>query len=74
MGNLIIPIGVCVDDRYDIVYVVELGNKCVSVFRKDGQFVTSFGKGGLVNPFGVTIDSDGFVYVCNSNGSGVSVF
>ena len=74
LENLNNPRGVCVDDHHDIVYVVEWGNKCVSVFRKDGQFVTSFGKGDLVYPYGVVIDSDGFVYVCNDGDSGISVF
>ena len=43
---------------------------CVSVFSRDGQFVTSFGNGGkkegeFVLPHGICVDCDGFVYVCD---------
>ena len=36
------PHGICVDDQF--VYVGEVGNKCVSVFKTSGEFVTSFGQ------------------------------
>ena len=39
-------------------------NNCMSVFTRHGHFVTSFGEGHITNPFGVSVDSDGFVYVC----------
>ncbi|XP_064397544.1 E3 ubiquitin-protein ligase TRIM71-like [Halichondria panicea] len=64
-GDLSGPRGVCVTG---FVYVAENTNKRVSVFTKDGQFVTSFGNGHIISPFGVAVDSDGFVYVC-SHGS-----
>ena len=41
-GQLNRPTGVCVVDQF--VYVVECWGNCVSVFSRDGQFVTSFGK------------------------------
>ena len=59
-GGVDHPQGVCVDGGY--VYVVEY-NKCVSVFTKNGQFVKSFGIGHVTDPYGVSVDSDGFVYV-----------
>ena len=42
-------------------------NKRVSVFTKHGHFVTSFGEGHITDPVGVlvSVDSDGFVYVCS---------
>ena len=52
----------------DYVYVSEYGeydSSCVSVFTKDGQFVTSF---HVSCAYGVSVDSDGFVYVCGSEG------
>ena len=61
-GKLNGPTGVCVDASY--VYVADNGNNLVSVFTKDGQFITSFGEGHITEPFGVFVDSDGFVYVC----------
>ncbi len=37
----------------------------MSVFTKDGQFVTSFGNGHISNPIGIAVDSDGVQYVCS---------
>ncbi len=65
--------GICVDGGTGFVYVSDCGNGCVCVFTRDGQFVTSFGKGGYVNGLhGITVDSDGFVYVCHD--TAVTVF
>ena len=61
-GELNSPRGVCVDASY--VYVAESNNKRVSVFTKGGQFITSCGEGHITEPYGVFVDSDGFVYVC----------
>ena len=76
-GQLNGPSGVCVVDQF--VYVVEFGGHCVSVFSRDGQFVTSFGKGGNKEgefdwPFGICVDCDGFVYVCEYRNNRVHVF
>ena len=76
-GQLNSPSGVCVVDQF--VYVVEWGGDCVFVFSRDGQFVTSFGKGenkeGEFNcPFGICVDCDGFVYVCDYVNNRVQVF
>ena len=64
-GELDGPRGVCVDASY--VYVADYYNNRVSVFTKDGQFIRSCGEGHLTYPYGVFVDSDGFVYVCCSN-------
>ena len=63
LGELSRPTGMCVDDKY--VYVVE--HKCdhVTVFSQDGQFVTTFGIGKLVETYGIAMDSDGFIYICD---------
>ena len=79
-GQLSGPSGVCVVDQF--VYVVEWGGhggRCVSVFSRDGQFVTSFGKGGNKEgefywPDGICVDCDGFVYVCDYGDNRVQVF
>ena len=73
-GQLNGPSGVCVVDQF--VYVVEY---CVSVFSRDGQFGTSFGKGGNKQgefdlPYGICVDCDGFVYVCDYGNNRVQVF
>ena len=63
-GVLKYPNGVCVYSGY--VYVAESFRECVSVFTIDGQFVKSFGSGFITRPRGVSVDRDGFVYVCSS--------
>ena len=63
-GELNGPRGVCVDASY--VYVADYSNHGVSMFTKDGQFITSCGEGHITDPYGVFVDSDGFVYVCCS--------
>ena len=52
-----------VKTRDQFVYVCEYGNKCLSVFKTSGEFVTSFGKFGF--PAGIVIDDDGFVCVAD---------
>ena len=47
-------------------------------FSRDDQFVTSFGKRGnegeFVLPYGICVDCDGFVYVCDCMNKRVQVF
>ena len=76
-GQLNSPSGVCVVDQF--VNVVEYWGRCVSVFSRDGQFVASFGKRGNKEgefnwPYGICIDCDGFVYVCDYRNNRVQVF
>ena len=76
-GELSGPAGLCV--RGDYVYVAEYWNHCVSVFRTSGEFVHSFGKygygrGELRSPYGIAIDQDGFVFVCDSENNYIQVF
>ena len=54
------PRGICVSSDL-FVYVCEKENKCVSVFKTSGEFVTSFGQ--FSSPAGIVIDDDSFVYV-----------
>ena len=65
LGELASIRGVCVDAG--CVYVVEFNKKRVSVFAKDGRFITLFGDSRCSDPVGVSVDSDGFVYVCCRN-------
>ena len=51
----------------------------ISVFTTQGQYVTSFGqkgegKGDFNSPWGVCVDRDGFVYVCDDFNDRVQVF
>ena len=63
------PRGVCVDDQF--VYVCDSGNKCVSVFKTSGEFVTSFGQ--ISCPAGIALD-DGFVHVSDNDYGKVYIF
>ena len=71
------PFGVCVVGQY--VYVASCGGHCVSVFTTEGEYVTLFGKrgsgeGDFTYPWGVCVDKDGYVYVCDANNSRVQIF
>ena len=66
-GELYSPWGICVE--HDYVYVVENMNHRVSVFYTSGEFITSFdGRGSGVGELSwITVDQDGFLYVCDSS-------
>ena len=61
--------GLCFD-RCGYLYVAfyETGSRGVYVFDCNGEHITSFGlkkSGFILNPAGIVIDDDGFVYVCD---------
>ena len=71
------PCGVRVAGQY--VYVVDWNNHDISVFTTEGVYVTSFGQwGGEVgdfdNPWGVFVDKEGFVYVCDYCNNRIQIF
>ena len=57
------PQGICVNGDY--VYVTEKEASRVSVFSLDGQLVSHIGEGYLQSPYGIAVDLDGFVWVCD---------
>ena len=70
------PVGVCVVGQY--VYVASYWD-CVSVFTTEGEYVTSFGEygsgeGDFINPRGVYVGKDGYVYVCDESNNRVQIF
>ena len=75
-GQLSGPSGVCVSDQ--LVYVSEWGNDRMSVFDTSGHFVAFFGnvraEGCLNRPFIVSVDRDGFIYVCDYGNNRVIIF
>ena len=76
-GKLNQPIGIACDSDY--VYVSELGGHRVSIFTVAGDFVRSFGgrgggEGEFFNPFGVSVDRDGFLYVYDYSNSRIQVY
>ncbi len=71
------PCGIYVASQY--VYVTNNSNHTISVYTTEGEHVTTFGKGGsnegdFVYPWGVCVDKDGFVYVCDNSNNRVQVF
>ena len=74
-GELDHPVGIALDVQ-DKVYVSEYYNHRVSVFTSNGQFVTSFGiKGGRQgDPRGLSVDSNGVVYVCDLSNKRLQLF
>ena len=71
--------GMCMgaDGRY--IFVTEFDNYWVAVFEKDGRFVQSLGKygmgkGDLCYSAGITMDNDGYVYVCDQGNNHIQVF
>ena len=59
-SKLLKPCGIFISSD-QFVYVCDRGNKCVSVFKTSGEFVTTFGQ--FSNPAGIVIGDDGFVCV-----------
>ena len=79
-GDLNWPASVAIDAD-DVVYVAEVGitstiaergNHRISLFSSEGHFLRSFGSQGagpgqFDKPFGIAIDKEGLVYVCDNN-------
>ena len=70
------PCGVCVAGQY--VYVAGWKSHNISVFTTEGAYVTSFGhkgrnEGNFKNSWGVCVDKDGLVYVCDFNNKRIQI-
>ena len=71
------PLDLCVAGQF--VYVCNNWAHNVCVFTTEGKLVTIFGQHGnksgeFAIPYGVCIDADGFVYVCDADNWRVQVF
>ena len=71
------PLGLCVAGQF--VYVCNHIAHNVCVFTTEGKLVTIFGQRGnksgeFAIPYGVCVDVDGFVFVCDANNHRVQVF
>ena len=60
-GELKQPVAVAI--FRDLIYIVEFGNKRVSVFTKTGEFVSTFADGLFSDPDNIVVDDNGYVYV-----------
>lgn len=81
VGDFKTPIGVHTAGKY--VYVTNYRGHYVSVFTTEGEHVTSFGhlvqegtsgEGDFRYPWGLCVDRDGFVYVCDEYNHRVQIF
>ena len=77
-GELDFPTGISIDSD-DTVYVAEASNHRVSVFTREGKFLTSFvskgdGPGQFNNPHRITLDKNGMIYVADSGNNRVQIF
>jgi uncharacterized protein (TIGR03663 family) len=69
-GNFWGPRDIAVDVQGNL-YVTDTGNKRVQKFTADGQFLQSWGGGGIIpgtfeEPVGLDIDKDGNIYVADT--------
>ncbi|MGD9936121.1 MAG: PKD domain-containing protein [Methanoregulaceae archaeon] len=77
-GSFLGPVGIETNASGHI-YVVDLVNSRVQVFRPSGSFLAEFGSEGsgpgeFESPFGIAINGSGFVYVTDTGNSRVQVF
>ena len=68
-----LPIDVDVDGEGRIV-VADAMRKRVSVFEEDGTFLFSFGESNLEHPTGVVVDSNGSIFVLDSELESVELY
>lgn len=74
------PFNICLDRSEEFLFIGDISKGCIAVFgAARGEYVTSFcskgtGKGQLQRPTRVALDSDGYVYVCDSENHNILVF
>ena len=76
-GAVVHPYGISVFG--DHVFICEHYEHYVSIFHTSGRYVARLGqfgvkKGDFKHPWGVDVDEDGFVYVCDSFNNRIQVF
>ena len=73
IGSQALNIPVTAKVYNNLLYVTDFGNNCIDVLTLDGNLVGSFGHGQLMQPEGIAMDDDGYVYV-SSGRKNVLVF
>ena len=77
-GRLKFPVSVTTDDN-DYMYILAQSPNRVSIFNHEGKYIKSFGsrgekEGEFINPCGIALDCDGYLYVCEAGNSRIQVF
>ena len=71
--------GICFDAIQNFIFAVDITNCCVMQLTPAGECVATFcrkgmGDGRLLNPCGIAVDPDGYLYVCDTGNNRVVVF
>lgn len=61
-------------DRWNSLYVTDRGNRRVQIFTPNGETMTEFGTGTLVDPFGIVVSRDDLVFVSDFGTNDIKVF
>lgn len=73
------PSALCFSAEQNLLFVADSNQRCVSVFRPDGQLITKLcqgenNEGQLEYSYGIAIDQDGFVYVTDYGNGQILVY
>ena len=61
-------------DRWNYLYVTDRGNQRVQIFTPNGEPLTAFGRGTLVEPVGIVVSKDHRVFVSDFATNDIKVF
>ncbi len=78
-GEFNFPTNVSVDRRNNNIVVCDTQNFRIQIFNKDGDFIRRFGQigdkpGMFARPKGVSVDSEGHIYVTDSAFNNIQIF
>ncbi|CAG7717931.1 unnamed protein product, partial [Allacma fusca] len=74
VGQLQRPVGVAVLPTTGNIAIADYDNKWISIFDPTGKFMSRIGHGKLLGPKGLTVDSNGLIYVVDNKASCILIF
>ncbi|CAL8081344.1 unnamed protein product [Orchesella dallaii] len=74
VGQLQRPVGVAVLPSNGNIAIADYDNKWISMYDQTGKFMSRIGHGKLLGPKGITVDSNGLIYVVDNKASCILVF